>query len=117
MTKEQVENLKLGIAPIDEKTVILIESGLHWVLKNTTLTFDTNDDEDLKALHPNVRLFLIHYFDIMSMTPGISSESISGLSQSYDTTDKSTLIWQYAYELLGDWLKSQMSFYQAKSRW
>lgn len=117
MTKEQVEKLKLGIAPINDRIVIFIESGMNWVLTNTTLKFDMNDDNDLEALHPNVKLFLIHYFDIMSMTPGVSSESISGLSQSYDTTDKSTLLWQYAYELLGDWLKSQMSFCQAKRRW
>ena len=117
MTKEQVEKLKLGIAPINERTILLVESGLNWVLDKTTLEFDMNDNEDLEALHPNVRLFLVQYFDIMSMTPGISSESISGLSQSFDTTDKTTLIWQYAYEMLGDWLKSQMSFYQAKSRW
>ncbi len=117
MTREQVENLKLGIMPIDERTVILIESGLNWVLSNTSLKFDINNDNDLKALHSNVKLFLIHYFDVMSMTAGVSSESISGLSQSFDTTDKSTLLWRYAHELLGEWLNSQMTFYQAKSRW
>ena len=117
MTKEQVENLKLGIAPVDDRVIIIVESCLNWVLDNTTLDFDMNDEVDLKALHPNVKLFLIHYFDIMSMRPGISSESISGLSQSFDTTDKSTLIWRYAEELLGQWLKSQMTFYQAKRRW
>jgi hypothetical protein len=90
---------------------------LHWVLDNTTLDFDINNDDDLKALHPNVKLFLIQYFDIMSMNPSVSSESISGLSQSFNTTDKSTLIWQYANELLSPWLKSQMLFYQAKRRW
>ena len=117
MTKEQVEKLKLGIAPVDERTIIMIESGLRWVLTNTTLEFDIDNDNDLEALQPNVKLFLIHYFDIMSMRPGVSSESISGLSQSFDTSDKSVLIWQYATDLLGEWLKSQMSFYQAKRRW
>lgn len=117
MKKEQVEKLKLGITPIDDRTVILVESGLNWVLHNTTLEFDVNSDTDLEALHPNVKLFLIHYFDIMSMPAGVSSESISGLSQSFDTTTKTNLIWQFAYELLDEWLKSQMSFYQAKKRW
>lgn len=117
MTNQQVENLKLGIAPINDTTILLVESGLHWVLDNTTLEFDMNNDDDLKALHSNVKLFLIRYIDIMSMRPGISSESISGLSQSYDTSDKSALLLQYASELLSPWLKSQMSFYQAKRRW
>ena len=117
MTNQQVESLKLGIAPINDMTILFVESGLHWVLDNTTLEFDMNNDDDLKTLHPNVRLFLIRYIDVMSMRSGISSESISGLSQSFDTTDKSTLLWQYANELLGQWLKSQMTFYQAKRRW
>ena len=117
MTNQQVENLKLGILPINDRVTLLVESGLNWVLDNTTLEFDVDNDDDLKALHPNVRLFLVHYFDVMSMPAGVSSESISGLSQSFDTTDKSTLLWQYANELLGQWMKSQMTFYQAKSRW
>lgn len=117
MTSQQVENLKLGIAPINERTILFVESGLNWVLDNTVLEFDINDDADLEVLHPNVKLFLVQYIDIMSIRAGVSSESISGLSQSFDTTDKSTLIWQYATELLGQWLKSQMSFYQAKRRW
>lgn len=117
MTNQQVQNLKLGIAPINDRTVLLVESGLHWVLDNTTLDFDMNNDADLEALHSNVKLFLIQYIDIMSMRPGISSESISGLSQSFDSTDKSTLLWQYANELLSQWLKSQMTFYQAKRKW
>ena len=117
MTNQQVENLKLGIAPIDDRVVLLIESGLRWVLDNTSLKFNIENDDDLRALHPNVKLFLVHYFDIMSMRPGISSESISGLSQSFDTTDKSILLRQYANELLGQWMKSQMTFYQAKKRW
>lgn len=117
MTEEQVRNLKLGMSTINDRTILTVESGLNWVLDNTTLKFDMNNDEDLRALHSNVKLFLIKYYEIMSMRSGISSESISGLSQSFDTTDKTTLLWQYANELLSKWLKSQMTFYQAEQRW
>lgn len=117
MTSQQVENLKLGIAPVDDKTILLVESGLLWVLNNTTLEFDINSDADLEALPSNVKLFLIQYFDIMSMHSGVTSESISGLSQSFTTTDKSTLLWQCAYDLLGEYLNPQMTFVQAKKRW
>jgi hypothetical protein len=57
------------------------------------------------------------YFDVMMMGAGVTSESIGGLSQSFDSTSKDNLLWQYAESLLGKWLKSQMSFVQAKRKW
>ena len=117
MTKEQVEKLKLGIAPIDDRTVLLIESAFHWVNNNTVLDISYNDDNVLEALSPNVKLFVLKYFDLMSLSAGVSSESIEGLSQSFDTTNKSDLLWQYAYESFGDKMKSQMTFTVAKNRW
>jgi len=117
MTNEQVELLKLGIAPINDRTCLLVESALQWVLDNTTLKFDMNSDTDLKALQSNVRLFVVKYFDVMAMTGGVTSESIEGLSQSFDTSNKSDLIWQFAEELLGKWLVSCVRFVTATPKW
>lgn len=117
MTKEQVEKLSLGIAPVDERVILFVESAFHWINDNTTLDIAYNDDQALTQLAPNVKLFVLKYFDLMSLGAGISSESIEGLSQSYDTSNKSDLLWQYAYELFGDKIKSQMTFTVAKSRW
>ena len=117
MTKEQIENLNLGIIPIDARVTLLIESAFHWVNDNTDLNIDYNDSQTLRNLTPNVKLFVLKYFDVMSISPGVSSESIEGLSQSFDSSSKSDLLWQYAQELLSDHMKSQMSFVCAKSRW
>ena len=117
MTNGQVNSLNLGITPIDSRVILLIESAFHWINDNTVLNINYNDNEVLSSLSPNIKLFVLKYFDVMSMTAGISSESIEGLSQSYDTTNKSDLIWQFAYELLGEHLKSQMQFVSAKKRW
>lgn len=118
MTKEQVESLKCGIGPVDDKTILLVESGFNWINENTTLDIDYNSDEQLSSLPANVKLFLMTYCDIMTMPIGINSESIEGLSQSFDTSkSKSDLLLQYAEELLGDFMKSQMSFAVAKKRW
>ncbi|MBP3629894.1 MAG: hypothetical protein J6J23_00185 [Clostridia bacterium] len=117
MTIEQVESLDLGIMPIDTKTKIVIESGLEWVKENTTLEFDINTGEGLELLSPSVKLFLIKFFDIQMLSVGVSSESIEGLSQSYDTTDKNTLIWQVAEGLLYPYLKSRVRFVSAQKRW
>lgn len=117
MTKEHIEILKLGIAPIDDRAIMIVESGLEWVKANTVLEFDMNRSEHLEALPSCVRLFLVKFFDIQMISGGISSESIEGLSQSYDTTDKSALVWQFAEELLQPYLKSRVRFVTAQQKW
>lgn len=114
MTEEQVKSLDLGIAPIDTRTILIVESGLEWVQKNTTLEIDM---DNLKALTPSVRLFLVKFFDVQMLSTGVTSESIEGMSQSFDTSDKKALIWQYAEELLGDYLIRGIRFVSAKNRW
>ena len=117
MTKEQVENLKLGITPVDDQTVLMVESAFHWINDNTTQSIDYNDSKVLNNLGSNIKLFIVRYFDVMSMRPGITSESLGGMSQSFDSSTKSDLLWQYAYELLSGSLRSQMSFVPAKRGW
>lgn len=117
MTKEQIAHLRLGISPIDDRTALIIESGLEWVLANTTLVFDMHREEDLEALPACVKLFLSKFFDIQMLGTGVSSESIEGLSQSFDSSDKSDLLWQFAQELLAPYLKSSVRFISAKRRW
>ena len=116
MTDKQIELLRLGIAPIDDRVILIIESGLEWVKANTTLDFDINNDEDIKALPSSVRLFLTKFFDVQMISAGVASESIEGLSQSFDTSDKSALIWQFAYELLRPYLKNGVCFISAQRR-
>lgn len=116
MTEEQVKKLKLGIAPINDYTVLLTESALHWVKDNTTLDFDYNNDGDLAKLPAPVKLFIIRYFDIMSTSGGVASESIEGLSQSF-VSDKTAALWQYAEELLSEWIKPRVRFVSAQRKW
>ena len=117
MTAEQVQSLKLGIEPIDDRGILIVESGLEWITRNTTLAFDMNNDEELKALPSCVRLFLTKFFDVQMLSAGVTSESIEGLSQSFDTGDKSAMIWQFAEELLEPYLKSRVQFISATKRW
>ena len=117
MTTQQIELLRLGIAPIDDRVVLIIESGLDWVKDNTTLKFDVNNDEELKALPSCVRLFLTKFFDVQMLSVGVTSESIEGMSQSFDTSDKSAMIWQFANELLKPYLKCGINFIPAQRKW
>lgn len=117
MTQDQLSLLRLGINPINDRTCLNIESGLLWIMKNTTLKFNIDNDDDLEALPANVRLFLVKYNEIMNLRVGIASESISNLSQSFNSTDINSLIWQAAEELLSDELKSRATFVSAANRW
>lgn len=117
MTAEQVKLLGLGIAPIDERVVLVVASGLEWLKANTTIEFDMNNDEDLKGLSNRAKLFLTKFFDVQMMRTGVASQSIEGLSQSFDTSDKNALIWQYARELLSDCLKSQVRAVPTLNKW
>lgn len=117
MTTQQIELLHLGISPIDDRVTLIIESGLEWVKNNTTLEFDINKEEDLIALPSTVRLFLVKFLDVQMLSVGVVSESIEGLSQSFDTSDKSAMIWQFAEELLSPYLKSRVKFVTAQRKW
>lgn len=118
MKKEQVEKLDLGIGLVDAQTTIMVESALQWVNTNTTLAIDFNDDKALSNLGANVKLFIIKYLELMGTNSMIASESLGGMSQSFNNNaNKSDLLWQYASELFGNSMGSQLSFVPAKSRW
>lgn len=117
MTIEQVDVLRLGIAPIDNRIVLIVESGLEWLKENTTLEFDINNDSELKALPASVRLFLTKFVDVNNLSVGVSSESIENLSQSFTQKSSESLIWQFAEQLLSPYLKSRVRFVAAENRW
>lgn len=114
---ELVESLKLGIAPIDDRNCLIVESAIEWIKANTTLEFDIENEEDLKALPSCVRLFIVKFFDVNMLSVGVASESIEDMSQSFDTGDKTAMIWQFAEELLYPYLKSRVRFVAAAKRW
>lgn len=118
LTVDQVEELGLGLKQVDTQTCLLVESGLQWLLSNTTLRFNINNITEIKALPANVRLFLLKFTEIYGLRYGVTSESISGLSQSFADADSlNNLLWQLADELLGDLLKSKVKFVSATQRW
>lgn len=112
MTKEQIENLKLGISPIDDRTILIIESGIDWLKKNTTL-----DCGNIAALPSCARLFLVKFFDVNMLNRTVSSESIEGLSQSYRSESMNDMLWDIADETVGDYLKGRVRFVSAVNRW
>lgn len=90
---------------------LIRESALEWIGKNTT--FDTT----IEPLPASIEMFIEKYSQVMGLRPGVSSESISGLSQSF-SGDISTLLKQYASELIGEeYMVSEVRFVQAVDRY
>lgn len=117
MTREQAKELNLAIKLINDETCLNIESAFEWVLKHTTLKFDIKNIEELKALPAQVRLFVKKYNELMSISAGVYSESIEGLSQSFKSDGKKAQIWDLAETYLDDWLVSPVGFVAASNRW
>ena len=82
MTEEQVRNLNLGFTSVDARTVLMVESAIEWVNTNTTLNLSLGDQAT--GLPASVKLFINKYVEIMDRSAGVSSESVGGLSQSFD---------------------------------
>lgn len=90
---------------------VIRESALEWIKKNTTF------DVTLDPLPASVEMFIEKYGEIMGLRPGIASESISGLSQSFNG-NISELLKQYASELIGEeFIVSEVRCVLAEDRW
>ena len=115
MTKEQAENLNLGI-PINDKSLIIIETALDLVLSRTSIKFDKNNDEDFIKIPARVKLFVSKYFELMGIQEGVASQSISNLSQSFHQ-NKNERFNELLNEILGNDLISEVKFVGAVNRW
>ena len=115
MTREQAESLNLGI-PINDKTLIIIESALDLVLSKTSIKFDKNNDEDLIKIPARVKLFVTKYLELMEIREGVASQTITNLSQSFHQ-NKNERFNNLLNEILGDDLISEVKFVGAANRW
>lgn len=117
LTEETIKLIGLPMDSVDSITILRIKSCLEWLLDNTTLEFDKEDVKSLEKLPACVKLFICRYNELYSKQLGVTSESIAGMSQSFDTTAQYTLLWQLAYELLGKYLKTSVIVTPAKRKW
>lgn len=101
----------------DALALLQAEAALDWMLEHTTLEFSKDDAESIKALPACARLFVVKFSEALSLREGVASQSIEGLSMSFNSTDKATVLWKLAHSLLGGYLKSQVRVFPAKRRW
>ena len=110
--------LGVPIESVDFETLLRVDSCLEWFAENTKLDIDKdNINESLAKLPSCARLFMLRYNKLYNRELGVTSESIGGMSQSFDTTAVYTQLWQMAYELLGEYLKSGFKVTPARKKW
>lgn len=113
LQRRRMESLISRLAiPLDSTNELAVSSAMAWLKENTTL--DTDDPESLPS---EARLFIVKYCELLSANGGVTSESIAGMSQSFDTKTLIQSIWEYANALLGAHLKSQVRFKSAVNKW
>lgn len=107
ITQEQFNEMGINISD-----VLCGNAAVEWIEQHTTI-----DVTDIENIPFSAKLFIKKFVELNTMQAGVSSESIEGLSQSFDNTDKSTLIWQFAEELLQPYLKSKVRVVMAERKW
>lgn len=116
ITANDFVTIGLPVSSSDPETVLKVNSAFEWLSDNTTLEINLEDVQGLASLPASVKMFVLKYVDVMSLATGITSEGLDTLNHSFES-NKSGLIWNYARELIGKYLKSQVTFTLAKRKW
>lgn len=116
ISAETLISAGIPIATKDATDLLMANAAIEWLAENTTIEVKPDDPESIKELPASAKLYVSKYVEILSVNPGVSSQSIEGLSLSFNTTDKATMLWQLASTLLGPYLR-QVRVFPAKRRW
>ena len=117
MTVEELKALELPIEAT-ASTSLYVGAAIDWLKSNTTLEIDKkNLQENVKALPDGAKLFICRYYEIMSSDNTVASESIGGMSQTFNSNTKTSLLYELARELIGDYLKGQVQSVPNVSKW
>lgn len=117
MTVEELKALNLPIKE-SEKACLYVGAAVDWVNNHTTLVIDKDNLKDsVAALPDGAKLFLCRYYEVMSTDGNVTSESIGGMSQSFGTASKAAQLYQLASELMGEYLRGQISCVPNVSKW
>lgn len=118
MKAEELIAAGIPLSNNDSVSLLYAEAAIDWMNENTTLSINKSDMETIKALPATAKLFVIKFSETMRIKAGVTSQSIEGLSQSFDATENTrTLIWAIANSLLSDYIKSQVHVIPARRRW
>ena len=117
MTLEELQALKLPIKAT-ETTCLYVDAAIEWVNEYTTLEISKDNlQSDVEKLPTGAKLFICRYYEIMSSDNTVASESIGGMSQTFNSNSKTSLLYELARELIGKYLKGQVQSVPNVSKW
>lgn len=117
MTVEELKALALPIKA-NETTALYVGAAIDWINANTTLVINRENLQDsVAALPDGAKLFMCRYYGVMSTDGNVVSESIGGMSQTFSTESKAAQLYKLASELMGAYLKGQVSSIPNVSKW
>lgn len=96
---------------------LFAKAGLEWLAENTTIPVDLKDPEALTRLPARAQLFIRKFGELMQRSTGVTSQSIEGLSMSFDSSGHEAAIRSLANALLSGDLKTGVRVIPAKRRW
>ena len=117
MNAQELIDAGIPLSGTDAMSALHAEAALDWMTDNTTLLFDKADIASIEALPACAKLFVVKFSEVAGMREGVSSQSIEGLSLSFNSTDKSEVVMQLARTYIGAYLRSQVRVYPARRRW
>ena len=96
---------------------LIVKAGLEWLAEHTTIPVDLEKPEEYITLPARAQLFIRKYGELMQRSTGVTSQSIEGLSMSFDSSGHESAVWSLANTLLSGDIKSQVRVFPAKRRW
>lgn len=106
ITKQQFEEIGLDV------DMLTGNAAIEWIAANTTI-----ETADITTLSASARLFIKKYCELDQKPIGVASESIEGLSQSFNQENGENAIWDLAEKYLSPHLKSRVRFVTAQRKW
>ena len=114
LDKAWIDALELGI-PLGPLQRLAVDSAFAWLAENTTLNLDPEmPPEEIPA---NVKMFIIKFVQLVARDGSVTSQSIEGLSQSFNSEDIWLQLRRYAQELFGAEYVSDVRFIRAVRQW
>ena len=118
MNAEELIAAGIPVSGNDAMELLRAEAALDWIAEHTSIKFDKADAKSIKALPACAKLFVVKFCETMRLKSGVTSQSIEGMSQSFDASESTNdLIMALANGLLGAYLKSQVRVFPAVRRW
>ncbi|MCM1544960.1 MAG: hypothetical protein NC110_06635 [Ruminococcus sp.] len=106
------DDLRVFNVSTNSPDIVYYESAIEYIADNTTL-----EVQNVSALPFCAKLFVQKYVEAMKRDFSVSSQSLSGMSQSFNNGNIDDIIENLARGLLGKYLKSSFQFIPMKRKW